>query len=42
MMTMPNKMQAIVYGGPGVKSFDTVPTPKILQPTDAIIKIVKT
>lgn len=41
-MTMPKHMQAIVYGGPGIKSFDTVPTPKILQPTDAIVKIVKT
>ena len=41
-MTMPKQMQAIVYGGPGIKSLDTVPTPKILQPTDAIIKVVKT
>lgn len=41
-MTMPKQMQAIVYGGPGVKSLDTVPTPKILQPTDAIVKVVKT
>lgn len=41
-MTMPDKMQAIVYGGPGVKSLETVPAPKILQPTDAIVKIVKT
>ncbi len=41
-MTMPKHMQAIVYGGPGVKSLETVPTPKIQQPTDAIIKIVKT
>lgn len=41
-MTMPNQMQAIVYGGPGVKSLETVPAPKILQPTDAIVKIVKT
>lgn len=41
-MTMPKQMQAIVYGGPGIKSLDTVPTPKILQPTDAVVKIVKT
>ena len=41
-MTMPKQMQAVVYGGPGVKSLETVPTPKILQPTDAIVKIVKT
>ena len=41
-MTMPKQMQAIVYGGPGIKSLDTVPTPKILQPTDAIVKVVKT
>ena len=41
-MTMPKKMQAIVYGGTGAKSFKEVDTPKILQPTDAIVKIVKT
>ena len=41
-MTMPKQMQAVVYGGPGVKSLETVATPKILQPTDAIVKIVKT
>ena len=41
-MTMPNEMQAIVYGGPGVKALKTVPTPKIVQPTDAIVRIVKT
>ncbi|MCW8935638.1 MAG: zinc-dependent alcohol dehydrogenase family protein [Gammaproteobacteria bacterium] len=35
-------MQAIVYGGPGVKSLESVDTPKILQPTDAVVKIVKT
>ncbi|MCW9047562.1 MAG: zinc-dependent alcohol dehydrogenase family protein [Gammaproteobacteria bacterium] len=35
-------MQAIVYGGPGVKSLESVNTPKILQPTDAVVKIVKT
>nr|WP_319784295.1 zinc-dependent alcohol dehydrogenase family protein [Oceanisphaera sp. IT1-181] len=35
-------MQAVVYGGPGVKSLETVAAPKILQPTDAIVKIVKT
>ncbi|WP_227875015.1 zinc-dependent alcohol dehydrogenase family protein [Oceanisphaera profunda] len=41
-MMMPEKMQAVVYGGPGVKSLETVAAPKILQPTDAIVKIVKT
>lgn len=41
-MTIPKQMQAIVYGGPGVKSFESVDTPKILQPTDAVVKIVKT
>ncbi|MCW9014568.1 MAG: zinc-dependent alcohol dehydrogenase family protein [Gammaproteobacteria bacterium] len=35
-------MQAVVYGGPGVKSLESVDTPKVLQPTDAIVKIVKT
>ena len=41
-MTIPEKMQAIVYGGPGVKSFNTVASPTLLHATDAIIKIVKT
>lgn len=41
-MTMQKHMQAIVYGGPGVKSLKSVPSPAILQPTDAVVKIVKT
>lgn len=41
-MTIPEKMQAIVYGGPGVKSLAIVASPKILQADDAIIKIVST
>lgn len=41
-MSHPDTMQAIVYHGPGQKSWDSVPTPTITQPTDAIIKIVKT
>lgn len=38
----PEKMQAVVYGGPGVKSLITVATPQLQQTTDAIVKIVKT
>jgi alcohol dehydrogenase len=35
-------MKAVVYKGPGHKSLDLVATPKILEPTDAIIKMIKT
>src|SRR5580704_116881 len=32
-------MKALVYGGPGVKTWETVADPTIQQPTDAIVKI---
>ncbi len=32
-------MKALVYHGPGLKSWDTVPNPTIQSPTDAIVKI---
>jgi alcohol dehydrogenase len=32
-------MKALVYHGPGQKSWDTVPSPTIQNPTDAIVKI---
>jgi alcohol dehydrogenase len=35
-------MKALVYNGPGRKTWDAVPTPVIKAPTDAIVKIVKT
>lgn len=35
-------MKALVYKGPGNKSVEDCPMPTITQPTDAIIKIVKT
>jgi len=35
-------MKALVYKGPGEKTWESVPIPKISKPTDAIIKIVKT
>ena len=35
-------MKAMVYRGPGEKSWDTVPTPRILKPTDAVVRITKT
>ncbi|GAC58909.1 alcohol dehydrogenase [Gordonia hirsuta DSM 44140 = NBRC 16056] len=31
-------MKALVYHGPGKKSWDDVPDPKILEPTDVIVK----
>src|SRR6202171_6486639 len=32
-------MRALVYHGPGQRSWDTVPNPTIQLPTDAIVKI---
>jgi alcohol dehydrogenase len=32
-------VKALVYHGPGRRSWETVPDPKILEPTDAIVKI---
>jgi alcohol dehydrogenase len=32
-------MKALVYHGPGQRSWDTVPDPAILEPTDAIVRI---
>ncbi|MDB5774643.1 MAG: alcohol dehydrogenase [Herbaspirillum sp.] len=41
-MTLQSTMKALVYHGPGGKSWDSVPTPKISEPTDVILKISKT
>jgi alcohol dehydrogenase len=35
-------MKALVYHGPGQKSLDERPKPAIIEPTDAIVKILKT
>jgi len=35
-------MNALVYRGPGKKSWEQKPKPTILQPTDALVKILKT
>jgi alcohol dehydrogenase len=35
-------MSAMVYRGPGKKSWETVPKPTVTKPTDAIVKMVKT
>ncbi|MDQ1549734.1 MAG: alcohol dehydrogenase, partial [Microbacteriaceae bacterium] len=32
-------MKALVYKGPGQKSWEDVPDPVILQPTDVIVKM---
>ena len=32
-------MKALVYHGPGNKSWDDVPDPTIQDPTDAIVKV---
>lgn len=41
-MARQSTMKALVYNGPGEKSWDSVPVPQISAPTDAIIKIAKT
>ena len=35
-------MKALVYHGPGSKSLDEMPKPKVQQSTDAVVRIVKT
>jgi len=35
-------MKALVYHGPGAKSWDEVPDPKLLADTDAIVRVVAT
>lgn len=35
-------MKALVYGGPGIKEWKEVSDPKILKPTDAIVKVETT
>ncbi len=37
-----NMMKALVYHGPGKKSWEEKPRPTIKKPTDAIVKILKT
>lgn len=40
--TQDTQMKALVYRSPGVKEWTDVPKPGIQQPTDAIVKILKT
>lgn len=35
-------MKAMVFNGPGEKSWESVPVPRLFAPTDAIVKITKT
>jgi alcohol dehydrogenase len=35
-------MKALVYHGPGKKSWEEKPKPEIIEPTDAVVKILKT
>ena len=37
-----NTMMALVYHGPGKKSWEEKPLPTLLKPTDAVVKILKT
>ncbi|ODV95865.1 hypothetical protein PACTADRAFT_49307 [Pachysolen tannophilus NRRL Y-2460] len=39
---MSGLMKALVYGGPGIRSWKSVPIPKLLRPTDAIVKLTST
>ena len=32
-------MKALVYDGPGQRAWELVPDPKLLEPTDAIVRI---
>jgi alcohol dehydrogenase len=41
-MTRSSTMKALVYKGPGQKVWESVPSPRIAQPTDAIVRIAKT
>lgn len=38
----PTTMKALVYHGPGKKTLEDVPLPKLSAPTDAIVQMVKT
>ena len=42
MINEKQTMKALVYNGPGVKILEQRPIPKLLAPTDAIVKISKT
>ena len=33
-------MKALVYHGPGKKSWDEVPEPQLKEPTDAIVQVL--
>jgi alcohol dehydrogenase len=35
-------MNGLVYGGPGIIELRSIPLPKLLKPTDAVVKILKT
>jgi len=35
-------MKALVYKGPGKKALEDCPIPKITNPNDAIVKLIKT
>jgi alcohol dehydrogenase len=32
-------MKALVYGGPGERTWESVPDPGIVEPTDAVVRI---
>lgn len=35
-------MKGLVYGGPGIIELKDIPIPEVLEPTDIIVKILKT
>ena len=40
--TSTKTMKALVYGGPGIKDWKDTPKPRLMEPTDAIVKVLKT
>lgn len=40
--TAAKTMKGLVYGGPGIIELKDIPVPTIIQPTDAVVKILKT
>lgn len=41
-ITIDKTMKGLVYGGPGVIELKEIPIPTIIQPTDVVVKIIKT
>ena len=42
LITQQKTMKALVYHGPGKKSWEDKPHPQLIETTDAVVKILKT